>query len=206
MISGDDDDGPPEAFAQPPRVRKLRFPSQADQIAWLRQMVNLYKGNQLIRGKAIDIVFRISGCAPKAKACHALAIGRWVQENIRYVNEGIETFQSPVRTLTWRHGDCDDFTTLIASMLESIGIQSELVGLEWRGQFRHIFPRALIPVPVVGAARIDFSSTLLRLCGLERPPQPASLPLDATLRQPVGTINPVTAAVRKGRKVRTLAM
>jgi len=164
--------------ARPVKVRRIVFPSQADQIRFLREMVSRYRGNQLVREKAIDIVFRWARCAPKAKLCHAVAIGRWVQQNITYVNEGVETFQSPVRTLTWRRGDCDDFATLEAALLESIGIPAELVGLHWRGQFRHIFARAVIPVPGHGMRRI---------------------PLDATLNRDVaGMPNPIAISIRRG--------
>src|SRR2546423_2293776 len=162
------------------------LPSQADQIRFLRAMVDRYKSNQLIRHKAIEIVFQQAGCPPKAKLCQAVAIGRWVQQHITYVNEGVETFQSPVRTLTYRYGDCDDFTTLICSLLEAIGIRSELVGLSWRGQFRHIFARALVPVPGAGVRRV---------------------PLDATLDQDVRTLpNPIAISVRRGDNPRVLAL
>jgi len=204
---GDDDEATPAPSSEPPSVRRMVFPSQAAQIAWLRQMVDRYKGNQLIRHKAVDIVFRWAGCEPKQKLCHAIAIGRWVQKHIRYINEGVETFQSPVRTLTWRHGDCDDFTTLIASLLESIGIKSELVGLEWRGMYRHIFPRAIVPLGRLGPIRrVDFTSKLLAACGLPLPSPAARIPLDATLAAPVGTQNPIRTAILRGDKPRTLAL
>lgn len=180
-----DDDEPPAAAGQV-KVRRLRVASQPDQVAFLRAMVDRYRANQLVREKAIDIVFREARCAPKAKACHALAIGEWVQRNVTYVNEGIETFQTPVRTLTWRYGDCDDFTTLICSLLEAIGIRSELVALKWRGQFRHIFPRAVLPAA---------GGKLVRM------------PLDATLRQPVVELtNPIRLAVERGDHPETLVL
>lgn len=179
-----DEDEPPAAGQV--KVRRLRVASQPDQVAFLRAMVDRYRANQLVREKAVDIVFREAKCAPKAKACHALAIGGWVQRNVTYVNEGIETFQTPVRTLTWRYGDCDDFTTLVCSLLESIGIRSELVALSWRGQFRHIFPRAV----VAGAG-----GKLVRI------------PLDATLRQPIAELtNPVAMAIRRGDHPEVLAL
>jgi len=175
VLIGDDSD---ELERQPVKVRRIVFPSQHDQIRFLRAMVDRYRGHQLIREKAIDIVFREAKCPPKAKLCHAVAIARWVQKNITYVNEGVETFQSPVRTLTWRRGDCDDFATVEAALCESIGIPCELVGLHWRGQFRHIFARAVIPVPGHGVRRI---------------------PLDATLNRDVRDLpNPIAISIRRG--------
>lgn len=166
-------------------VRRMRFTNQAEQIAFLRQMVSQYRANQLIREKAHEILEE-NDLSGRARALASLAIAEWVQENIRYVNEGIETFQSPVRTLTYRVGDCDDFTTLIATMLESIGIKTELVGLEWRGQFRHIFPRAVLK---------------------NRENKTVRIPLDATLRQSVKVLtNPVAVSIRRGDKPSILVL
>lgn len=169
----------------PVRVRRLMFGSQAEQIGFLRAMVDRYKGNQLIREKACQIVFNWAGCPPKAKLCHAVAIARWVQTHITYVNEGEETFQSPVRTLTWRHGDCDDFSTLIGALCESIGVHVELVGVHWRDQFRHIFARAVVPTAA----------------GLRR------IPLDATLDADVRRLpNPIAISIRRGDQPSTLSL
>ena len=165
------------------KVRRMKFANQAEQIAFLRAMVNRYRANQLIREKAHKITENVPD---RARALQAVAIAKWVQENIRYVNEGIETFQSPVRTLTYRVGDCDDFTTLVGSLLESIAIPAELVGLEWKGQFRHIFPRAIVK---------DSSGKSIRL------------PLDATLKQSVTKLtNPIAIAIKRGNNPRILAL
>ncbi len=164
-------------------MRKLTHLTQADQVAFLRAMVNAYKGSQFIRDRALAIVFPT--CPAKAKACQALAIGAWVQKHIRYVNEGVEGFQTPVRTLTHRFGDCDDHTTLICALLESIGIKSELVAMKWNGQFRHIFARAV----------------------LQGPRGPVRIPLDSTLSPPVSALtNPIVVSVERGDRPEILAL
>lgn len=168
------------------RVRRIVTHSQQDQIRFLRRMVDQWKSNQLVRDKALDIVFREAGCPPKDRRCQALAIGRWVQRSITYVNDGGEQFQTPTRVLTHRYGDCDDFTVVTAALCESIGIRCQLVGLAWKGQFRHIFPRAVIPGP---GGRVDL------------------LPLDATLDQPVDRLtDPVAIARARGDKPTTFAL
>ena len=172
--------------AGPGRFGKVTFSSQAEQVHFLREMINRYAANRLIREKAIDIVFRWGRCPPKAKLCHAITIARWVQTHITYVNEGVETFQSPVRTLTYRFGDCDDFASLEGALLRSIGIDEELCALYWRGMYRHIFDRARIPVPGHG----------VRL-----------LPLDATLSQDVRTLpNPIAISIKRGDNPRVLVV
>lgn len=50
-------------------------------------------------------------------------IHRFVRDNIRYIKDihGVETIQTPEQTLRLGAGDCDDKSTLVASLLESIG-------------------------------------------------------------------------------------
>lgn len=160
----------------------VRFGSQAEQVQFLRSMVDTYRELPAIRARARDIVFRQRGCLPKHMADQAIALASWVQDNVTYVNEMPEVFQTPAHTLYCRYGDCDDFTTLICSLLESIGIQSELVALEWDGAFRHIFPVACVP---------------------GRGGRTVRLPLDATLSQPVTDLpDPIKIARAKGYRLR----
>lgn len=163
--------------------RKVRFASQPEQIVWLRGMVDQYRETYLIRARARDIAFRQRGCPPKDQVSQALAIAGWVQDSITYVAEMPETFQTPTTTVSEGYGDCDDFTTLIASMCESIGIVTELVGLEWgtgaARYYRHIFPRAVI----ADGGRVY------------------RVPLDATLSETLdGTQDPIRIAIARGVK------
>lgn len=178
-------------------IRRKSFATQAEQVKYLRQMVAAYRGTQGIRSLARDVVFRVLQLPPKRRAAHAVGIASWVQGRITYVNEGDETFQTPIETLRSGYGDCDDFSTLIAALCESLGVPTELVALEWGGtrlpfgfwvggQFRHIFPRAIVPGP---------------------DGRPLRLPLDATLDQPVEALtDPVLIAVRRGVRPRTLVL
>lgn len=161
--------------------RTVTFGSQPEQIVWLRGMVDRYREVFPIRSRARDIVFRQYACPPRDPLCHALAIAQWVQNNITYVAEMPETFQTPTTTVAEGYGDCDDFSTLIGAMCESIGIPVELVGMQWgegEGRFyKHIFPRALIT----------------------RPGKLYRVPLDATLTSPVdGTQDPIRIALARG--------
>lgn len=164
-------------------VYRVQFGSQAEQVAYLRCMIEAYRGTQTIRQKAVDIVFGVYRLPSKALAAHAVALGDWVQKNIRYVNEGEETFQTPIQTLRLGYGDCDDHTTLICALVEAIGIPTQAVALGWNGGYRHIFPRA--------AARVGGR---LRW-----------IPLDSTLSAPMGT-NPIARAVKDHGNVKVLAL
>jgi transglutaminase-like putative cysteine protease len=179
-------DPAPEPDGEVVTLRRATFGSQPEQIRFLRTLVDGYRTMNSIRQRARDVVFRQYGCKPKDHPQHALALGSWVHRNITYVQEIPEVFQTPITTLLQKYGDCDDFTTLICAMLESVGIESELVGMEWAGadgvrSFRHIFPVARV----------------MRRGGLFK------IPLDATICDPIeGNINPVAVAVAKGAKVR----
>lgn len=182
------------------------FASQPQQIGFLRRLVTAYRGVHTVWALARDIVFRQMQCQPKAKAQHALAIARWVQQNITYANEGDEQFQTPLATLRFKYGDCDDFTSLTAALVESLAIPCQLVAVAWAdkltlpfGQrskgpwatvfgpetFRHIFPTALIPA---GGRFVP-------------------MPLDSTLDQSVETLtNPVQLAIARGVMPRILVL
>lgn len=51
------------------------------------------------------------------------ALYRWVRDNIRYRFDplGWEWLQSPTRTLAERAGDCDDMSTLLSALAQSLG-------------------------------------------------------------------------------------
>jgi transglutaminase-like putative cysteine protease len=160
--------------------RVLTAPSQEYEVhEVLRSLVNEYRQTYAIRSRARDIVFRVWPTPPKDKRNQALAIARWVQQNIRYVEEMPEVFQTPTHTLATGYGDCEDFACLIASLCESIGIPTELVAMKFRGEYRHIFPRAVLP----GGQR---------------------LPLDATLSAPIDNLtDPLRIARDAGERVTT---
>jgi transglutaminase-like putative cysteine protease len=168
-------------------TRKVTFGSQEEQIRYLRQVVDQYRCVYAIRARARDIVFRQRGCLPKDKRSQALAIASWVQDNITYVEERPETFQTPTSTVAQGYGDCDDFVQLIAAMLESIGIESQLVALQWpedgESYYRHIFARAVF---VEGGRRVE-------------------LPLDATISRSVYDLtDPIRLARETGKRPLTV--
>lgn len=141
-------------------------------------LIGDFRSNPVIRQKALDII-RARPVQPRDKKAQAIAIGQWVQDNIYYVHEMPERFQTPLETLRLMAGDCDDSTVLIASMLETIGIQSQLVCMSLNGVWKHIFPAALLP-----------NGNLL--------------PLDSTMKDfPVNSVtNPCAWAQARGKSVK----
>lgn len=156
--------------------RILRCESQPDQIRLLREMADEYAQTYAIRSRARDIVFRVWPTPPKDKRAQALAIASWVQDNVTYVEERPEVFQTPLATVACGYGDCDDQAVLVCALLTSLNIDNQLVGMRWRDQYRHIFPAAV--------------------CHGEW------LPLDTTLSHPVADlVNPIRLARERGLDV-----
>jgi len=168
-------------------TRRMDFDSIPEQIAFLRQMIQVYAGTAWAKETALRII-READCPARNHACYAMAIAEAVQKRIRYIREYPETFQTPPRTWEIRAGDCDDFTTTEGTLLETLGIRNEVVGMKISGKWRHVFLRALIEVP---GRR-----------GLRR------MPLDATLRNtPVRQMaNPITRSLARGLKVETFVV
>lgn len=59
------------------------------------------------------------------------ALHAFVRDHIRYTNDirGVETLQTPRVTLSTGVGDCDDKSTLLASLLEAIGRATRFVAV-----------------------------------------------------------------------------
>lgn len=86
------------------------------------------KTNMLVRSTALSIV---QDLPPKAYIREIEAIWRFVRDDIRYVRDvhGVETIQTPERTLQLAQADCDDKVTLICALLESIGHPCRMVAM-----------------------------------------------------------------------------
>ena len=159
--------------------RVIRCASQEDQIRALREMVGEARNLYNIRARARDIVFRQWPTPPKDRRAQALAIASWVQRNITYVEEMPEVFQTPSQTVASGYGDCDDFTSLTAALLEAIGIPSLLVGLEWHvpdegRAYQHIFagadlPSGFVPLDATLSWPIDYVMDPIELARQKHP-------------------------------------
>jgi len=163
------------------KVQRRRWVTQAEQVAYLRAVVDACRERETMRRLAVHIAFDIYHCARKDKRAQALAVANWCKGHVTYVEELPERFYFPVRLLAEPHpaGDCDDFTTLIATLCEALGIRCRLVAAWWKGGYRHIWPEAF-----------DGRRWLV---------------LDATMRQPPGLANPYrTLAQKYGSDARVL--
>lgn len=98
----------------------------------------------VVRHLALQLV---AGLRPKDYAGEVRALHRYVRDVIRYVRDivGVETVQTPERTLENGQGDCDDKSTLLAALLQSIGhpARFEAVGFA-PDRFSHVLVSAQV--------------------------------------------------------------
>lgn len=70
-------------------------------------------------------------------------IFNYVRDEIRYLQDcvGVEVVQNPRVTLDFRQGDCDDKSTLLAALLESVGHPCAFVAVGYTrpGEFEHVY-------------------------------------------------------------------
>jgi len=107
----------------------------------MRQLVRRYKKTIQIRQLALTIIDRVRG--HKNFTAQVQAIHAYVQDNIQFVKDinGVETLATPIKTLEYRKGDCDDQAVLVASLLESIGHPTRFVAIKMQtfGPFVHVY-------------------------------------------------------------------
>lgn len=85
------------------------------------------------------------------------ALHAFVRDHIRYTNDirNVELIQTPKATLEMGVGDCDDKSTLLASLLESIGRPTRFVAIAMKpsDQFSHVYVETRLGVDAKGRPR-----------------------------------------------------
>ena len=88
-----------------------------------------------------DLALRLLGAHPDALAPAAQAFVKCV---VRFVREGVETFQHPKYTLRRRAGDCDDHARCVVAIILAAGGQARIVGVpNSAGRVAHVAPQAM---------------------------------------------------------------
>lgn len=132
-----------------PQLAQIRTIPQGDAgtVATLRQMAEYVRARRVhpdIRALAESIVQWVP---EKDAVAEAAALHSWVRDNIRYTSDiaQVETLKDPLILLQSRHGDCDDKTMLVASLLQSVGFPVQLVAVSFdRGEFSHVYCETFI--------------------------------------------------------------
>ena len=110
----------------------------------MRRLVREYKVNPMVLSTARSIV---NGIVAKDHAGEAQALQQFVRSHVRYTQDvlDVETLQTPVATLKLRHGDCDDQATLLAALLNAVGIPARFVAVGFAPDvYEHVYVEAQI--------------------------------------------------------------
>lgn len=122
---------------QVPRAKKFNIPDGNAGVRvtlkLMSKLVKHYKSNIKIRTLAANLT---DGIQQKDWLNEVKAIQNYVKNEIRYLKDvrGVETIQDPVFTLTNGYGDCDDKSTLTASLLEAIGHPTRFLACGFNGK------------------------------------------------------------------------
>lgn len=113
----------------------------------LRNMVDIArqgKKSLAVRQLAMRI---ISSVMQKNYVAEVRAIQAYVRDQIRYTMDinGVETVQTPDKTIQFNQGDCDDKSVLTASLLESVGHPARFVAI---GREPNVFEHVLVETRV----------------------------------------------------------
>ena len=110
----------------------------------MRDLVRVGKKSLAVRTLAVQLS---GGLDQKDWIGEIRALHAFVRDRIRYIRDinDVETVQTPDATLTMRAGDCDDKSTLLAAMLESIGHPTRLVAIGFTPEeFDHVYIEARV--------------------------------------------------------------
>jgi transglutaminase-like putative cysteine protease len=108
----------------------------------MRQLVYDGKVRPYIRIFAARLVHHLPS---KDARGEIFACWRFVKNNIRFLSDihDVETLQTPVNTLIWRYGDCDDHAVLLASLLGAIGYRTRFVAVGFQPNvYVHVYCEA----------------------------------------------------------------
>ena len=134
----DDEENPPL-----PVARMIAIPDGAAGVSstlnLMAHLVRQYKVNAGIRAIAEDIIRDVPA---KDSAGEARAIFYYVRDMIRYTADvrDVETVKTPDAVIETAMGDCDDKSTLVATLLEAVGFTTRFVaiGFDSAGIFDHV--------------------------------------------------------------------
>jgi len=110
----------------------------------MQSLVDRYKTNIKIRELAQKIINRVP---EKNCKLEAATLQNWVRDNIRYTKDiaGVETIGSPDHTLLTRHGDCDDQSILLATLLQSVGHPTRFAAVgNHKNKYNHVYTEVKI--------------------------------------------------------------
>jgi len=134
----------PVKVTESPEAYRIRLTSNRQSLAILEELSREYSIHPRIRGIASELLKK---CPEKDYDCYISRIAEFVRRNVKYVNDPPrrEIFQSPIRTLEYGLGDCDDFAVLTASLLRAVGLNTRIKIKRVNDRWGHVVVEVLNP-------------------------------------------------------------
>lgn len=127
------------------RVEDIPTPSLQRKKLW--GVVKEYTGNPLLLDFASGLI-RKYNVPERDDLALAIAAQHYAQHYIKFFREDPERFTSPLRTIVWGFGDCDDKSIFIATILRSFRIPVRLKFIRFTvpsgKKVSHVYPQAKI--------------------------------------------------------------
>lgn len=116
-----------------------------DTISTMRRLAREGSRSAQVRGTAARVVH----LQPAKDELHEVnAVFEYVRDHIRYTRDPVyfESIATPDQVLSLGYGDCDDKSTLLAAMLESVGYATRFIvaGYRQAGVPEHVYLQALV--------------------------------------------------------------
>ena len=114
-------------------------------LAQMASWVRLYRVEPQIRAFAEQIIANVPS---KDEYAEINAIFEWVRDNVRYTQDvrDVEMLKSPDALISERFGDCDDMSTLVSTLLETVGYTTRLVAVGYTqpGVYEHVYAEVIL--------------------------------------------------------------
>lgn len=113
-------------------------------LATMASYARQYRTDWRIRRLAMELIRYIP---EKDYLAEATKLHTFVRDYIRYTRDirDVETIATPLETLRYGQGDCDDKAVLLATLLESIGIQARYCAVgKMPGAWSHVLTQAFV--------------------------------------------------------------
>lgn len=130
------------------RTENIRTAKAQREKVW--GVVRQFTGHPMLMEWASDFLreYQVPERDPYALAA---AVQRYAQEHVKFFRERPERFASPLRTIQWGFGDCDDKSILIAAVLRSFRVPVRLVFVRYEvpqkdgsiKRISHVYPQFL---------------------------------------------------------------
>jgi transglutaminase-like putative cysteine protease len=115
----------------------------------MARYVKTYKKNPTINLLALELTRGLPSYDYRGEVNR---LQNFVRDSIRYVQDvdGVETLRTPLVTLDYEAGDCDDKATLLCTLLATIGHQCQFIAIGFEeNTFSHVMAAARLGTRVI---------------------------------------------------------